>query len=335
MSDTTDVTFFGPPANISVVPEQGAIQIDGGKTFLVVTVTDAAGSPVANHNFSEGDVTEGPATVANKVSTALNVPKDVNANGSHADKGDIPHCDNTTPATPTDVTDPSEYGQGGTNAAGKCVIQVTASKGTTPAGDTTRGEHTVKVVLSATKSATATINVGGPPSSMTDDAPDRIDALHEQKVNVTVFDDAGVPVGVTDFTATKVAGDGILIGITPTTTDGKASFTYIAGLSGTAIIRLTAGSGAGTITHGVQIAVGEAAPDPTWNADLVSGWNNLTWMGEDGASIADHIPDSVGAVYVWNVNSQSWDAFFPDGADVPGANQISTLSNGTAYWISN
>ncbi|MCK9518605.1 MAG: hypothetical protein M0R74_06200, partial [Dehalococcoidia bacterium] len=69
-----------------------------------------------------------------------------------------------------------------------------------------------------------------------------------------------------------------------------------------------------------------------------------TWIGANNIPVADalagsgangagnDISDQVTAIYGWEASSQSWLAFFP-GVDVPGANDLTVLQNGQAYWI--
>jgi len=74
-------------------------------------------------------------------------------------------------------------------------------------------------------------------------------------------------------------------------------------------------------------------------------WSLITWMGADGIAPADalkgeganaggtNIFNEVTAVYGWQQDSQEWLAYFPGGEDVPGANDLTGLSLGDAYWI--
>lgn len=74
-------------------------------------------------------------------------------------------------------------------------------------------------------------------------------------------------------------------------------------------------------------------------------WSLITWVGADGIDPEDalrgtgpnaggtDIFDQVTAVYGWNAAAQQWLAFFPSGVDVPGANNLTALENGEAYWI--
>ena len=41
----------------------------------------------------------------------------------------------------------------------------------------------------------------------------------------------------------------------------------------------------------------------------------------------------VTAIYGWNAAAQQWLGFFPAGVNVPGANDLTVLKTGEAYWI--
>ena len=80
----------------------------------------------------------------------------------------------------------------------------------------------------------------------------------------------------------------------------------------------------------------------TVDVDLEFRWNLVTWPGEDGISPAaaltgaggaDDITSKVTAIYGWDATTQTWQAFFPSGAGVPGANNLTALKAGTAYWV--
>jgi hypothetical protein len=80
----------------------------------------------------------------------------------------------------------------------------------------------------------------------------------------------------------------------------------------------------------------------TVDVDLEFRWNLVTWSGEDGISPAAalsgaggaaDITSKVTAVYGWDAATQTWQAFFPSGAGVPGANNLAALKAGSAYWV--
>ena len=334
VTGTAKVVLSGAASKISASAQQSAVKV-GDSTYVVVTITDAGGNPIAGHTIATTLVTvTGPNAKAVKVATAVNSDYNVDNNAAKS----LPACDEDN--TQLDIAgdgsaDEELFDTEGTNAKGQCVVKVTATDNVAPAPDATRGAHTITVKVDATataKSAEAIVSVGGAPTSMTDDAPERVADLDEITIKVNVWDDADVPVGSVAFSATKVAGDGLLVGVPATTTDGAASFKYVAGIGGTAVIRLTAGSGAGQIVDSITIHVGAAPVAMTWSADLVTGWNAVTWMGEDGASLADN-SEGVNSIYQWNPANQSWDAWFPGTDGVPGANDISSLENGAVYWV--
>jgi len=70
-------------------------------------------------------------------------------------------------------------------------------------------------------------------------------------------------------------------------------------------------------------------------------WSLVTWLGEDGvapgealqgANSGDDISDEVTAIYGWNASTQTWLAYFPGAAGIPGANDLTGLDVGSAYW---
>jgi hypothetical protein len=76
-------------------------------------------------------------------------------------------------------------------------------------------------------------------------------------------------------------------------------------------------------------------------------WTLLVWQGKDGISVVDALkgresPDNpatndiyarVTAIYRWNAVGQRWEGNFPGSESVPGANDFTTLSKGTVYWL--
>jgi hypothetical protein len=77
-------------------------------------------------------------------------------------------------------------------------------------------------------------------------------------------------------------------------------------------------------------------------------WSLVTWAGADAITVSDAIKGtgtsgknpggndisaSVTAIYGWNASAQSWLGYFPSGVNVPGANDLVSLSTGQAYWI--
>lgn len=77
-------------------------------------------------------------------------------------------------------------------------------------------------------------------------------------------------------------------------------------------------------------------------------WSLITWAGADSISVSDAIKGtgtsgknpggndisaSVTAIYGWDAAAQQWLGYFPSGVNVPGANDLTTLKTGQAYWI--
>ena len=67
-------------------------------------------------------------------------------------------------------------------------------------------------------------------------------------------------------------------------------------------------------------------------------WTSFEWPGADGATVVDAlreggISDRVLVVYKWDEAAQSWRGFFPDLEDVPGLNPLTTLQQGSTYWV--
>ncbi len=86
----------------------------------------------------------------------------------------------------------------------------------------------------------------------------------------------------------------------------------------------------------------------THSYSLSFRWSLITWIGADAISVNDaitgtgdsganpggnDISDSVTAIYGWDAAAQQWLGFFPSGVNVPGANDLTSLSTGDAYWI--
>ena len=346
---TTSIVVYGNPTSITAVAQQSSIEI-GGSTFIVVTATDAGDNAVSGKEYGlkspGGNV--GPAEKAVPVVVSALTNKEAVAGALSAAPGstDLPSCDahlviEESDAEVTQVV-VAQAPSSGTNAAGQCVIKVSATKGATAAASSTRGTHTITVAGPAADGSAdvaVDIQVGGAPSEITTDAPARVDALSATTINIAVVDDEGVPVGMVDATVDQIEGDGkVLAPDVTATSDGAAKFTYLApSRDGTAVFRVTAGSGAGTIAHNVVVSIGAAAeeapdaPPATWNNALVSGAQNPVWNGDDDADVADGAAEGVTAIWQWN--GTGWDGYFPAAADVPGGNTLSTLSNGAAYWV--
>jgi hypothetical protein len=83
----------------------------------------------------------------------------------------------------------------------------------------------------------------------------------------------------------------------------------------------------------------------TFDYTLSFRWSLITWVGPDNIPVADalagtganeegnDISAQVTAVYGWDQAAQQWLGYFPTGVDVPGANDLTALQMGDAYWI--
>lgn len=86
----------------------------------------------------------------------------------------------------------------------------------------------------------------------------------------------------------------------------------------------------------------------TMSYTLTFRWSLITWAGANDIAVMDAIKGtgtsgknpggndisaSVTAIYGWNAAAQQWLGFFPAGVNVPGANDLTVLKTGEAYWI--
>ena len=203
--------FYGAAARITAAAEQGSVEL-GGSVFVVVTVTDAAGNGVPGRDAAAGPRRRrrpGARPGAVTVRAAANVAKDVSGTA-----GDIPAC------------------SAGTDAAGRCVMLVTAPNPAGAANDAARGTHTLTVVgaspiPAAAHKVTVDIDVAGPAERVSTDAPGRVEPGSSTDITATVTDDRGVRAGAQSVTVTRIAGGGRLVNAGPATTrDGQHTFTY-------------------------------------------------------------------------------------------------------------
>ena len=360
-TESVQVTLFGSAKNLMAEPMQESVEI-GGDVYIVLTVKDGAGNPVAGQMVTPLSANEvvGPDGVDNPVLvvTEKNTAGDSTPNptvpdgrGYSKDKPAagtataIPACgdDNAHIGEDTasydelfgsDDTAGTSNDSEGTNAKGQCVVYVTVPEDTTDATKSaTRGEHTLNFAIGTIK-ASATIEVAGKPHSISTDVTDTVDPASVEKVTVSVFDDQDVLVGITDVSIRKVGGDGLVENAGTSTMNGTTSFTFIApSTPGSAEILITAG----TVNHRVTITIGEPpaeepeGPPPTWSQELVSGTHNIAWIGEDGAPVSAGVAEGVSAIWQWN--GSTWLGYFPTAVGVPGGNNLESLSHNAAYFV--
>ena len=60
---------------------------------------------------------------------------------------------------------------------------------------------------------------------------------------------------------------------------------------------------------------------------------NDALSGSGAAAGGSNVSNDVTAVYAWDAASQSWSAYFPGGANIPGANDLTSLESGQSYWF--
>lgn len=60
-------------------------------------------------------------------------------------------------------------------------------------------------------------------------------------------------------------------------------------------------------------------------------------MGQDRITPAEALSqpggEGITAIYSWLASERRWLGYFPNGVDVPGANDLTELRSGTAYWV--
>ncbi|MGB4861224.1 MAG: hypothetical protein WBO97_02085 [Tepidiformaceae bacterium] len=88
--------------------------------------------------------------------------------------------------------------------------------------------------------------------------------------------------------------------------------------------------------------VADLARPGTTDISLNFRWSLITWTGADGvtpaaalagATAADDITAKVSVIYGWDAAAQAWQAYFPSGEGIPGANNLAKLDTGKAYWV--
>ncbi|MDE2933765.1 MAG: hypothetical protein OXS47_07850 [Chloroflexota bacterium] len=345
-SHKVNVILHGAAASISASVDQSTIGI-GNSTFIVVDVSDADGNPVPNITTVVVDnhkplvpAQTGPevpaGSTANLVSTSFTTNRDL-----PDVVNDVPSCEAHTTLADEDAGTPASSSTG-TSLGGKCAIQVTAGAGGPgPADDATRGTHSLTLAISTNPRiapVTVEVEVGGAPASIENDAPASVESLSTTSISITVLDDEGVRVGAVPISVVKVEGSGNVDDVAGgMTSDGRATFTYLAPLTpGEAVFLIRAGGSGQVIQDTITLAIGDVAPeapDATWNKELVSGQNLVVWNGADGADPSAGAAEGVSSIWSYNTGAGSWDGYFPNAADVPGGNTLGSLSNGDAYFV--
>ena len=337
LTGTEDIVLHGVVKTIEATVEQGAIEV-GGRTRIVVTARDAGDNPVANQhaNVKTKDGVTPPERLAKKVDTSNIVNKDGGTVGKLTDKGDIPAC-GLVPEIDAAVDVVGVAGSSGTNAAGQCVIEVSAPGGdtTSTADDAARGEHTIIVVASLSgaagpkgvNEAEVVVQVGGAPAIIEHDGPERIDPSDELTINVTVVDDEGVRVGRVNIEVIHTAGDGAIItNIAAKTSDGRAKFTYLApSTPGVTEFLVRTKNAAGTVVTsqepiiiaiGVEPVVVEDPPDEPPSLSEAPSATGVTLTSFSGGTVEElktvlTAACSGDGVSAYTTSGGAWNTFIP------------------------
>ncbi len=97
-----------------------------------------------------------------------------------------------------------------------------------------------------------------------------------------------------------------------------------------------------------KIVNGPAATSPATSSDttqasmmLSPGWSLVTWSGGDGVAPGAALNSAqsmagggaVTALYTWDAATVGWLAYFPGADGLPGANTLTALKTGQAYWV--
>lgn len=83
----------------------------------------------------------------------------------------------------------------------------------------------------------------------------------------------------------------------------------------------------------------------TTQITLTPRWSLVSWTGPDAIAASDalagtgaasggsDVSNAVSAIYAWDGAAGKWLAYFPGAGNVPGANTLSRLERGQAYWF--
>ena len=174
--------------------------------------------------------------------------------------------------------------------------------------------------------------------------PDAIDA-RLASLSLSGVDIGEFYPGTTDYegsvaegvTATTVVAEAMQrrtdVAIDPPDADVEAAGYQVA-LEGLGEITATVTSVDGTRTKTYRVSFGP----PVMELELNPTWTSFGWPGADGAAIVDAlrvggVSDKVLVIYEWDEAAQAWKGYFPGLEDVPGLNTLTTLQQGTTYWV--
>lgn len=75
---------------------------------------------------------------------------------------------------------------------------------------------------------------------------------------------------------------------------------------------------------------------------LSGRWTLVAWPGADGASVADalsggdcgnDVTSKVAVIWGFDATTQAYQAYFPEATNIPGANDLDTLTRSLGYWV--
>jgi len=146
---------------------------------------------------------------------------------------------------------------------------------------------------------------------------------------------SGVTFGGVQATSCTVSGDTSITAVVPTNLP-----------SGTTDVRVTNASGTSAINTATD-SFTNTQSGATVSYTLYAGFTLIGWVGQDGISAqaalqgpnppvgnppTNNVSGVVTVIWRFDASSQTFKAFFP-GQNVPGANDFTTLSKGTGYFI--
>ncbi len=146
---------------------------------------------------------------------------------------------------------------------------------------------------------------------------------------------SGVTFGGVQATSCTVSGDTSITAVVPTNLP-----------SGTTDVRVTNASGTSAINTATD-SFTNTQSGATVSYTLYAGFTLIGWVGQDGISAqaalqgpnppvgnppTNNVSGVVTVIWRFDASTQTFKAFFP-GQNVPGANDFTTLSKGTGYFI--
>ena len=128
-------------------------------------------------------------------------------------------------------------------------------------------------------------------------------------------------------------------------TDGTIRVNAPSSVTGTVDVLVTTTQGTSLSSLSARFIFTSAGATTSYTLNF--RWSLVVWKGAEGMSISAALkgqesPDNpatnnvfttVTAIFRWAGSTQTWLGYFPAGEGVPGANDFTTFSRDTAYWI--